>query len=281
MPFTIQKAKQQVTVSADSLVMDAGQSRKVTVTGPTGAVKVAVGNAAVAKAAVAGNTAAAGKPSSYAVTVTGTAVGETKLTVTAAGNNNYEPVVVTCNVKVRPKAAASFKAAPGAGGKGIKLTWSKVEGATGYQIYRNGKLIKTVGNVAAWTDTGANTNGAKYTFKICAAAPAGVSGQSRSVVYYKLNRPAAPKVTNSAARKVTVKWTRNSKTNGYQVQYSLKKNFKGAKSVKAVKNRIVSKVISKLTKGKVYYVRVRAYKKVGGQTYYSAWSTVKKVRIRK
>lgn len=280
-PFTIQKAKQQVTVSADSLVMDAGQSRKVTVTGPTGAVKVAVGNAAVAKAAVAGNTAAAGKPSSYAVTVTGTAVGETKLTVTAAGNNNYEPVVVTCNVKVRPKAAASFKAAPGAGGKGIKLTWSKVEGATGYQIYRNGKLIKTVGNVAAWTDTGANTNGAKYTFKICAAAPAGVSGQSRSVVYYKLNRPAAPKVTNSAARKVTVKWTRNSKTNGYQVQYSLKKNFKGAKSVKAVKNRIVSKVISKLTKGKVYYVRVRAYKKVGGQTYYSAWSTVKKVRIRK
>ncbi|MBQ9028544.1 MAG: Ig-like domain-containing protein [Lachnospiraceae bacterium] len=280
-PFTIQKAKQQVTVSADSLVMDAGQSRKVTVTGPTGAVKVAVGNAAVAKAAVAGNTAAAGKPSSYAVTVTGTAVGETKLTVTAAGNNNYEPVVFTCNVKVRPKAAASFKAAPGAGGKGIKLTWSKVEGATGYQIYRNGKLIKTVGNVAAWTDTGANTNGAKYTFKICAAAPAGVSGQSRSVVYYKLNRPAAPKVTNSAARKVTVKWTRNSKTNGYQVQYSLKKNFKGAKSVKAVKNRIVSKVISKLTKGKVYYVRVRAYKKVGGKTYYSAWSTVKKVRIRK
>ena len=242
---------------------------------------MAVGNAAVAKAAVAGNTAAAGKPSSYAVTVTGTAVGETKLTVTAAGNNNYEPVVVTCNVKVRPKAAASFKAAPGAGGKGIKLTWSKVEGATGYQIYRNGKLIKTVGNVAAWTDTGAKTNGAKYTFKICAAAPAGVSGQSRSVVYYKLNRPAAPKVTNSAARKVTVKWTRNSKTNGYQVQYSLKKNFKGAKSVKAVKNRIVSKVISKLTKGKVYYVRVRAYKKVGGQTYYSAWSTVKKVRIRK
>lgn len=47
------------------------------------------------------------------------------------------------------------------------------------------------------------------------------------------------------------------------------------------KNSIVTRVIGNLTKGKTYYVRVRAYKKVSGKTYYSAWSAAKKRAISK
>ena len=53
------------------------------------------------------------------------------------------------------------------------------------------------------------------------------------------------------------------------------------KTVTLSKATLISKTIAKLTKGKVYYVRVRAFKKVGSKKYYSAWSAAKKVKISK
>ena len=40
------------------------------------------------------------------------------------------------------------------------------------------------------------------------------------------------------------------------------------------------KTIRGLEKGKTYYVRVRAYKKVSGKKLYGKWSKVKKIRIK-
>ena len=60
---------------------------------------------------------------------------------------------------------------------------------------------------------------------------------------------------------------------GFQVQVSMKESFKGAKSYK-VSAGSSSKIVSGLKVGKRYYMRVRAYKKVGGKTVYSAWSFV-------
>ena len=80
---------------------------------------------------------------------------------------------------------------------------------------------------------------------------------------------------------MTVKWAKNAKANGYQIQYALKSNYSGAKIQSVSKNSIVSKVIGSLTKGKIYYVRVRSFKKVSGKTYYSAWSATRKIKITK
>ena len=41
------------------------------------------------------------------------------------------------------------------------------------------------------------------------------------------------------------------------------------------------KTITKLKKGKTYYVRVRAYKKLSGKKIYGKWSKIKKIKIRK
>jgi len=38
--------------------------------------------------------------------------------------------------------------------------------------------------------------------------------------------------------------------------------------------------IKNLKKGKIYYVRIRAWKKVGKNTYYSAWSAAKKAKVK-
>ena len=45
--------------------------------------------------------------------------------------------------------------------------------------------------------------------------------------------------------------------------------------------KTTSYTIKKLKKKKTYYVRIRTYKKVSGKTYYSGWSSVKKVKIKK
>ena len=67
-------------------------------------------------------------------------------------------------------------------------------------------------------------------------------------------------------------------TTGYQVIYSKSSKFTSAKTYK-IKNTY-NKVTLKGTSKKKYYVKVRTYKVVKGNTYYSNWSKVKTVVIK-
>lgn len=93
------------------------------------------------------------------------------------------------------------------------------------------------------------------------------------------------KVT-AAKKGFTVKWKKQaSQTSGYEIQYALKSNFKGAKTVSNIKSKVTSKKITKLKAKKKYYVRIRTYKtaKVGGKNkkLYSGWSKAKTVVTKK
>lgn len=95
--------------------------------------------------------------------------------------------------------------------------------------------------------------------------------------------PKGTKITSLSKRSrgFKVKWKRKkSNTDGYQVQYSLNKQFQGAKTATIKKNKTTSKTVSKLKKKKKYFVRVRTFKKVNGTKYYSAWSGVKRVKTK-
>ncbi|MGN1165802.1 MAG: fibronectin type III domain-containing protein, partial [Lachnospiraceae bacterium] len=89
------------------------------------------------------------------------------------------------------------------------------------------------------------------------------------------------KISNSAAKKVTVKWKKNSAVNGYQIQYSTNSAFSSFKTITVKKYQTVSTIISKLQKEKTYYVRIRTYKKASGKSYYSTWSSKKKIKVKK
>lgn len=213
-------------------------------------------------------------------TVTGKKVGTATITVTSAESANYKAASTTVKVKVTPAATKTLKGKnlP----KGLQLTWAKVAGANGYILYRNNKKIKTIsgGATVTYNDTAANTNGAKYVYKLVARASTGTSSLSRSLTFYKVARPAISSLKNTAAKTATVKWGKNAKATGYQIQYNLKKNFASPNKTVTVKGAgTVSKAIAGLKKGKTYYFRVRAYKKVGKTTYCSPFSPVKKVKI--
>ena len=83
---------------------------------------------------------------------------------------------------------------------------------------------------------------------------------------------------------VTVKWKKQTKqTAGYEIQYSTSSKFtkKTTKTVKAAKNSMTSKKITKLKAKKKYYVRIRTYQtvKVGKKStkIYASWSKAKTV----
>lgn len=87
---------------------------------------------------------------------------------------------------------------------------------------------------------------------------------------------------------VTVKWKKQTKqTAGYEIQYSTSSKFtkKTTKTVKAAKNSMTSKKITKLKAKKKYYVRIRTYQtfKVGKKStkIYSGWSKAKTVTTKK
>ena len=135
--------------------------------------------------------------------------------------------------------------------------------------------------MATFTDTAANTNGTKYTYKIVAKAATGTSPVNKTLAYYKLSKPAITSIKNSASKKMTLKWGKNAKAQGYKIEYALKSNFSDAKSVSVTKNSIVTKTIGSLVKGKTYFVRIRSYKKIGSAYSYSMWSATKKIKIAK
>lgn len=85
---------------------------------------------------------------------------------------------------------------------------------------------------------------------------------------------------SAASKAFTVKWTKKSDATKYQVRYSTKKNMAKAKTVNVSKSSS-SKKITKLKAKKKYYVQVRVVKTIGGQNYYSSWSTAKVVKTKK
>lgn len=96
--------------------------------------------------------------------------------------------------------------------------------------------------------------------------------------------PAKVKLTsvkNYKGKKLKASWKKNTKGTGYQIQYSTSSKFKSAKTVTVKGYKSTSKTITKLTKNKKYYVRVRTYKTVSKVNYYSGWSNVKSITIKK
>ena len=264
--YTITRAAQKVTAKAAASPIYAGKTTKITVTGAMNEVTFSSSNESVA--AVDENGVVSAKKA-----------GTVTITVVSAAEGNYKQKTVKVEINVIKMPAATAKVAAANKAGGINVAWKKVSGVTGYKIYRNNKLAKTItsADTLSWGDTKASVNGTKYVYKVAAYTDAGISDNSASVTIYRLDRPAISSLTNSAAGKMTVKWAKNANATGYQIQYSTSSAFTGPKTVTITSNATLSKVIGSLAAGTTYYFRFRSYKKVSGTNYYSMWSATKKL----
>lgn len=154
------------------------------------------------------------------------------------------------------------------------VTLEKGDGALSYAssdksvatVSKNGKVtIKKIGKTTLTITAAQTANYKKTTKKITLTVVPKSVKITKAVSKYKTN--------------LSVFWSAGSSITAYQIQYSQKASFSNA-TTKTVSNRTYQ-TFSGLSKGKKYYVRIRAYKKVGTATYYSAWSSAKTVTIKK
>ena len=91
---------------------------------------------------------------------------------------------------------------------------------------------------------------------------------------------AKPSLKNSSAKAMKVSYKKVKGAAGYEITYSTKSNMKSAKKVTT---KSTSTTIKKLTKGKKYYVQVRAYKldSTGKKIYSKAQSPKVSLKIKK
>lgn len=81
-------------------------------------------------------------------------------------------------------------------------------------------------------------------------------------------------------KSLSVKWKKDKTVSGYEVEYSVKKNFKNSVKVDVPKNKKTSVKIKNLKSKKKYYVRVKGYIVIDGVKYYGAASEKKRIKTR-
>ena len=176
-------------------------------------------------------------------------------------------------------------------GKKLTLTWDKVSGADGYEVYRATSLdgtykkISTMRKSLATTYTDTNvTYGTTYYYQVKAYSGSGsnLTYLANSEIVKATSKPAAVTVKSVTAKKgkVTLKWKKDKSVNGYIIYRSTKKNgtYKRIATVKgAAKTSFTN---TKVTSGKKYYYKIRSYKKVNGKTVYGTYSTVEAARAK-
>ena len=104
-----------------------------------------------------------------------------------------------------------------------------------------------------------------------------VDNQDHNRNQTQISAAGRPKITakNLKGKKLSVTISGTAKC--FELQYGTSKKLKKAKKVILTKKSYTKK----LKKGKTYYVRVRGYNLKNGKKLYSAWSNVKKVKIKK
>lgn len=199
---------------------------------------------------------------------------------------------------INPSALAGVKTSTSQ--NSINVSWKKQGNNCIYEvwIYDTGvkgwkKLARTSG--ASYKITSVLVKGKKaavkpnteYKIRVRAVISGKVNGKAvvkNGAIKELKVRTNPKKLSCKVARKgknaLRVTWNKDTTVTGYQVYLSTSKNFKsGVKGVTISKNSNYAYTFKNLKKGKTYYVRIRSYKKIGKATYYSAYSSIIKIKL--
>lgn len=159
----------------------------------------------------------------------------------------------------------------------VKLSWSKVENATKYEIYKydlaSGKLTKVDSTVKTTYNIKKLTSNTKYVFTVIAYAK--VSGETvkysgKDIEINTLsNAPKSLKVTSVTSTGYTLSWGKVENAVKYRV-YKYDETTGKYKRIKTVSKNSVTLEAEPLTTAKY---KVKAGVKSGGKTVYSAYSS--------
>lgn len=262
--FTISKANQSFSAKPVSGNIKVGENIQITAIGQ-GSVTYSSSNTSVASVSSSG-------------IVTGKSVGTATITITAAGNRNYNSAKEMVSVTVNANYRANTIKASNFTGKASNKAQSFYIGAKangGAKLsYKSDNRSVTVNSSSGKVTISKNFVG-KATITISAAATSVYSAATRKITVTVYPSGTSISSIKIKGQKAMVKWQRNTICSGYQLQCSTDKNFKtGVKTKNINKNSTTSITISNLNVGKTYYIRIRTVK----NGYYSGWSSSKIIR---
>ncbi len=173
----------------------------------------------------------------------------------------------------------------------VTLTWSGVDGATGYRVYRSTsktsgfKKIKSITSSSKVTYTNSNIScGTTYYYKVRAYRL--VDGNyyfgAYSPVVSAKAKPATPasfKAGKSTRTKVKVSWKAVTGASGYRIYRSTSRTG-GFSRIKTVKSGASTSYVKKTKRNKTYYYKMRAYTTVNGKKVWGAYTTVKAYKLK-
>lgn len=172
------------------------------------------------------------------------------------------------------------------GDKTVSVSWSKVSGASGYNVYYKKASASKYTFLKRTTATSIKktglANGTKYKFKVVPYAKVGKkryeTTASKTVSAFILEKVNQPKVKKVSQNYITVSWNNIAGESGYQIAKSTfaTKNFNIIETVG--KSCSKAKISSK--RNKTYYYKVRAYKYIDGNRVYGSWSEAKAFNLK-
>lgn len=206
--------------------------------------------------------------------------GSAVITITA-GNGNYETATKTVTVKVNQirNSITASDYTKTASKKARKFSIKVRRSGAGKLTYSSNNKSVSVNSKGKVTIAGNFVGRAKIKIKVAAS---GIYKSAVKTITITVN-PANTKiisVRSPSSRKLKVKWKKSAAVTGYQIQYAENKKFKKAVTKTISGKSATMAEYSRLKAKKLYYVRIRTYKKVSGKKYYSSWSSPKKVRIK-
>jgi len=170
-------------------------------------------------------------------------------------------------------------------GKSVKLSVSSKKLTAGGTAYLTAKVSSTNNTKVKWKSSNdkvakVNSNGkitAKYPGKATITVTTKKDGKKATcAITVKPKKPEQVNVRAVSNARAEVSWKKVSGVTGYQIVRATSKNGT-YKSVGATHNLTFKD--TKITQGKTYYYKVRAYKNVSGKKIYGAYSSVKSVRV--
>ncbi|MCR5396752.1 MAG: fibronectin type III domain-containing protein, partial [Lachnospiraceae bacterium] len=201
--------------------------------------------------------------------------------VTVTGVNNYSGTrTMYFTISIGSVVKLSAK---GTSNKKIKVSWTKVNHASGYEVTYsadNKTYTKTT------TSNSYTVSGLKQAkaYNISVKAYKTIAGKkyygtSSTVTGKTLVSTPSFKVKSSAAKKAKLSWKKNTSATGYTIYRSTKKN-KGFKKIADVPSSKSNWTNKKLTSKKKYYYYIRAYQLIDGKKVYGSKSKVKAVTVK-
>lgn len=190
------------------------------------------------------------------------------------------------------KKGLGFNSIESVSSTSLELNWSKVNGVTGYCIYRSassgGKYTEvakvTPATQTTWTDTGLKP-GTTYYYKIRTYTKSGSNitygKYSQAGFGVTVMRPVISSIKSKNSKTLVISWETVNNAANYEIYRATKKNGTYSRIATLAGVNRLSYTDKKIKAGKKYHYKIRSVSQSGKSTVYSDYSEIVSARTAK